>query len=117
MTDDSPTRRWSWLWLVAVCGASALLLVILGTKLSFFSDDWYFLLQRPGLSSHGGIDVLLAPHNGNLVAVDVVIYKALIGVFGLRSQLPFRLVFAGLIVAVGVWSTYWSASAWVGRPA
>ena len=102
MTDDSPTRRWSWLWLVAVCGASALLLVILGTKLSFFSDDWYFLLQRPGLSSHGGIDVLLAPHNGNLVAVDVVIYKALIGVFGLRSQLPFRLVFAGLIVAVGV---------------
>jgi len=69
---------------------SALLLVLLGTRLTFFSDDWYFLLQRPGLSAHAGIDVVLAPHNSNLVAVDVVIYKALVGAFGLRSQLPFR---------------------------
>lgn len=102
MADDSRPSRLLRLALVAICGASALLLVVLGTRLSFFSDDWYFLLQRPGLSSHGGIDVLLAPHNGNLVAVDVIIYKGLVGAFGLRSQLPFRLVLASLVVSVGV---------------
>ena len=34
--------------LALICAASALTLVILGTRLTFFADDWAFLLHRPG---------------------------------------------------------------------
>jgi hypothetical protein len=34
-----------------VCGASALVIVVLGTRLSFVNDDWYVLLWRPGLGA------------------------------------------------------------------
>src|SRR5437763_15383086 len=40
--------------LALVCMAGGLLVVVLRTRLTFFNDDWYFLLQRPGLESHGG---------------------------------------------------------------
>ncbi len=83
-------------------------------KLTFFNDDWYVLLQRPGLESHAGPDVLLAPHNGNLVALLVAIVKVLVAVFGLHSQLPFRIVSAACVVAVGV-LVYFLVSARVGR--
>src|SRR2546421_6205661 len=75
--------------LALVCMAGGLLVVVLRTRLTFFNDDWYFLLQRPGLESHGGGDTLLAPHNGNVVVLLAVMYKALVGVFGFGSQLPF----------------------------
>jgi hypothetical protein len=67
------------------------MVVVLGMKLSFFNDDWYFLLQRPGLESGGGLDTLLAPHNGNIVVLLAGLYKLLVAVFGLGTQLPFRL--------------------------
>jgi hypothetical protein len=66
--------------------------VVLGDRLSFFNDDWWFLFQRPGLESHGGLDALLAPHNSNLVLLPAIAYKLLIAVFGLSSQVPYRLV-------------------------
>lgn len=97
MRDLSPR------WLVALlCGAAASTVVVLGTRLTFFNDDWYFLLQRPGLESGGGIETVLAPHNGNLVAIPAILYKALQAIFGLHSQLPYRLVLALAIAALGV---------------
>jgi hypothetical protein len=48
--------------LFAICLAGVLVVVLLGTRLTFFNDDWYFLFQRPGLESHPGLDSLLAPH-------------------------------------------------------
>jgi hypothetical protein len=88
----------AWHLLGVICAASAVTLVLLGTKLTFFNDDWYFLLQRPGL----GMDSVFAPHNGHLSALAVLIYKALIELFGLESQLPYRLVLAGVVAALGV---------------
>jgi hypothetical protein len=82
-----------------LCIAAAVLIVVLGSRLSFFNDDWYFVLQRPGLESHGGIDSLLAAHNSNLVALTAVLYKVLVAVFGLSSQVPYRVV---LGLAIGV---------------
>jgi hypothetical protein len=56
--------------LLALVGtAGGVLVFVLRTRLTFFNDDWYFLLQRPGLESHGGLDTLLAPHNGNIVVL------------------------------------------------
>jgi hypothetical protein len=91
----------AWLLLIVMVTVSALIVVILGAKLTFFNDDWYFLLQRPGLESSGGLDTLLAPHNGNLVALLALSYKLLVGVFGLGSQLPFRLVMALTLAGLG----------------
>ena len=85
-----------------VCLGSFVAVVVLGTRLTFFNDDWYFLLQRPGLESQGGFDVLLAPHNSNLVFLAAGSYKLLVAVFGLGSQLPFRFLLGLGIVAVGV---------------
>lgn len=85
-----------------LCGLSAALLVVLGTRLTFFNDDWYMILQRPGLESHGGLDTLLAPHNGNMVVLFALIYKVLLAVFGMGSQLPFRLVGAAATVGLGI---------------
>lgn len=84
--------------LALICAASALTLVLLGTRLTFFNDEWAFLLQRPGFSA----DVLLEDHNGHLSVLLVLIYKVLVAVFGLDSQLPFRIVLSLTVVAVGV---------------
>ena len=84
--------------LALMCAASALTLVILGTRLTFFADDWAFLLDRPGWS----VDSLLRDHNGHLSVLPVAIYKVLVALFGLDSQLPFRLVLSLTVVAVGV---------------
>ncbi len=86
----------------ALCLAALAMVVVLGDRLTFFNDDWYFLLQRPGIESHGGLDTLLAPHNSNFVLLPALAYKLLVPVFGLGSQLPFRLVLGLLVVAVGV---------------
>lgn len=88
--------------LALLCMAGGLLVVVLRTRLTFFNDDWYFLLQRPGLESHGGLDTLLAPHNGNIVVLLAVMYKALVGAFGFGSQLPFGLVMGLTVAALGV---------------
>jgi hypothetical protein len=85
-----------------LCLLSAGLLIVLGTRLTFFNDDWYIILQRPGFESHGGLDTLLAPHNGNMVVLFVLIYKVLLAVFGMGSQLPFRLVAAAATVGLGI---------------
>ena len=88
--------------LFLVCLAAVLVVVLLGTRLTFFNDDWYFLFQRPGLESHGGLDTLLAPHNSQSVLLTALAYKVLVAVFGLSSQLPFRLVLGVAVAAVGV---------------
>jgi hypothetical protein len=81
-----------------ICAASAVTLVVLGTRLTFFNDDWFFLLQRPGLTA----DSVFTPHNGHLSALTVLLYKGLVALFGLGAQLPFRLVLAGAVVSVGI---------------
>jgi hypothetical protein len=87
---------------LVVCLVGLLVVVFLGTRLTFFNDDWYFLLQRPGLESHGGLDTLLAPHNSQSVVLTALAYKVLVALFGLSSQLPFRLVLGLAVAAVGV---------------
>jgi hypothetical protein len=98
--------------LALICAASALTLVLLGTRLTFFGDDWAFLLQRPGFSTQ----VLLDDHNGHLSVLSVLIFKLLVAVFGLDAQLPFRLVLSLAVSAVGV-VTYALVSERMGRVA
>ena len=93
---------WAALVMAVLVATAGGLIVVLGDRLSFFNDDWYFLFQRPGLESKPGIDSILAPHNSNLVAAPALIYKGLVAVFGLWAQAPFRVTLALFMCALGV---------------
>ena len=84
--------------LAILCAASALTLIVLGDRLTFFNDDWYILIQREGLNASSIFD----PHNQHLIAAPVVIYKTLIELFGFDDQLPFRVLLAASLVGLAV---------------
>ena len=80
--------------------------------LSFFGDEWDFLVDRRGMSP----SVLLKPHGPHLSLVPILIYKVLLHVFGGGSYLPFRMLAAFDIVILGLalgiacrarWGRWW----------
>jgi hypothetical protein len=73
--------------LVLLLLAAGLLLMYAGRYLTFFYDEWTFIMTRRG----GGIDTYLAPHNGHLSLFPVVVYKLLFATAGLRHYWPYRL--------------------------
>lgn len=83
------------LLLIWLFGASACLLLYLGTKLTFLLDDWDFLLYRQGFDA----DAILKPHGEHIVVLPVLIYKALLATVGMGSALPFRGVSIALFLA------------------
>jgi hypothetical protein len=82
----------------ALCLGSAVMIVALTAGLTFYNDEWYVLLLRPGFSA----DSILAPHNGHLSALPVLVYKGFAELFGLDSRLPFSLLLAASVAALGV---------------
>ncbi len=64
------------------------LLVYAGRHLTFFYDEWSFILTRRG----GSLDSFLSPHNGHLVAIPVIVYKLLFATVGLRHYTPYRVI-------------------------
>lgn len=60
--------------------------------LTFYLDDWEFVLHRRGW----GPGVFLRPHNEHLSALPILAYKVLLDVFGARSYAPFM----ALLIAV-----------------
>lgn len=77
------------IWLV---GASATLLLIWGSKLSFLLDDWEFLLYRRDWEG------IVEPHGEHIVVLPMLIYKALLATVGMESALPFRVVSVSLFL-------------------
>jgi hypothetical protein len=76
------------IFLAAAVTCSGAFLLILQSHLTFFADEWMFLLDRRGFST----DVFLDPHNEHIAIVPVAIYKALLALFGMDSALPFAIV-------------------------
>ena len=74
--------------LAAALACSATLLLIFQSKLTFFGDDWPFLLERRGMS----VGVFLDPHSNHIAVLPVAIYKSLLATFGMSSSLPFSVV-------------------------
>jgi len=77
---------------------SGVLLVVLGSKLSFLLDDWTYILGRRGFNA----DAFLAPDNEHLVAGPVALWQLLLNTFGMGSVLPFRIVSTALFL-LGAW--------------
>jgi hypothetical protein len=76
------------LCLAAAVACSATYLLILQSHLTFFADDWEFLLNRRDFS----VSVFLDPHNDHIAVIPVSIYKALLALFGMDSAVPFAIV-------------------------
>jgi hypothetical protein len=88
---SEPTGQPAVAALICLAGAAACsgaVLLILQSHLTFFADDWEFLLDRRGFSAA----VFLDPHNEHIVLAPVAIYKALLALFGMDSALPFAVV-------------------------
>lgn len=82
------------LLLVWLFGASACLLLYLGSKLTFLLDDWEFLLYRQGFDA----DAIMRPHGEHIVVLPVLIYKGLLATVGMDSALPYRFVAIALLL-------------------
>jgi hypothetical protein len=76
---------------VILAGASLVMLGILlyvGRWLLFWWDEWSFIFNRPDPT----LRAILAPFFDTFAAVPVLVYQALLAVFGLRTYLPYLLV-------------------------
>lgn len=62
-----------------------------GHGLTFFFDEWNFILDRTY-----SVDDLLRPHNGHLSLLPILVYNVLRSFFGLTSYVPYQI--AGLLV-------------------
>lgn len=82
------------LGLVWLIGISGFLLLLWGSKLTFFLDDWTFLVYRRGFDA----EAILEPHGEHIVVAPVLVYKALLATFGMDSAFPFRVVSTGLFL-------------------
>lgn len=80
--------------LIWLFGASACLLLYLGSKLTFLLDDWEFLLYRRGFNA----DAIFRPHGEHIVVLPVLIYKGLLATVGMGSALPYRVVSTALFL-------------------
>jgi hypothetical protein len=88
-----------WAPFLVTLGA-VLLLVWLGRDMTFYHDEFAFLLLRD-LS----IDGIFGPHNEHLSATLVVLYRTLLGTFGIGSYWPYLAVTFALHVVVA-WIVY-----------
>jgi hypothetical protein len=86
------------LLLAAAMLASGLLLVVWGSHLSFFLDDWTYILYRRDFSA----DAFFIDANEHLVAGPVAVWKLLLSGFGLGSALPYRVVSTAMFL-LGAW--------------
>src|SRR5687767_14538119 len=58
--------------LAAALAVAVSYLLVKGAPLTWWSDDWAFVMRRHGLTA----DTFLAPHNGHLALFHVIPYKA-----------------------------------------
>jgi hypothetical protein len=73
------------------------------SDLTFWRDEWAFILDRRG----SGIDTYLDPFVEQLLAIPVASYKLLIALFGIESPIPFQvastLVFLASVVVLFIY--------------
>jgi hypothetical protein len=63
-------------------------LMLAGRHLTFFYDEWDFIVDRRG----AGLGTFLDPHNEHIALFGVIVYKLLFAIVGLRHYWPYRMV-------------------------
>ena len=87
-------RRPGLVLLAAVLFLGGVLLTVWGWRLSFFLDDWVFLINRRGSLEA----MLLDPHGENVVIGLTLVYRVLAELFGMSSAVPYRSVLILLVL-------------------
>jgi hypothetical protein len=86
------------LLLAAAMAVAGVIIVVLGSKLTFILDDWTYILYRREFNA----DAFFTPANEHLVAGAVVVWKLLLSGFGMGSLVPFRVVSTAMLL-LGDW--------------
>ena len=95
---------------------SGVLLLHWLSRLTFWRDEWGFLLHRRGWS----VGTFLDPAVEHLVAIPILIYKLLLSTAGMDSPVPFQVVAVALfLMSVGLLFVYVRSrvGAWLGLAA
>lgn len=79
--------RAAWGVLLAAVGLSAFMILYWSRGETFYADDWTYIVARQGW----GLKTLFYPTVGHLIVLPLVLFKALLEIFGADSALPFRL--------------------------
>ena len=79
-----------WLAFAAVALVAFGLVMAAGHGLTFFFDEWTWILDRRDVT----VDTLLQPHYGHLSLVPVAMYQVLFHTVGLRHYWPYRVMIA-----------------------
>jgi hypothetical protein len=87
------TDRLCWAVLGVAMAAAAGLILYLNRGTTFFVDQLVFLYTTPGL----GVDNVLDPHNGHLIATTRLAYKAILETFG-ADYVAFRVLAVGSVL-------------------
>ena len=90
---SSASRPWALtrapeLLLAAAALCSGVLLVTLASQMTWRYDDWFVIL----VGSDWSLDALFNPQYEHIILARNVIYKAMLGTFGLGSQVPFAIL-------------------------
>jgi hypothetical protein len=82
---------------------SAVVLIALGWRLTFFQDVWDVLIGRQSWSAHD----LLVPHNEHLIVFQAIVEKLFVEIFGMRNAHP-EMIFmtATLLASAGLVYVY-----------
>lgn len=90
LVDDA--RRTGVVALALLLAAAGVLLLYAGRHLTFYYDEWSFVVTR----RVGGLHTYLDPHNGHFSLFPVLVYKLLFAIVGLRHYWPYRLIAVAL---------------------
>jgi hypothetical protein len=90
--------------LAIALGAIAYIALILMTRnFTFFADEWNIIFRPSEWSG----DSLFAPFNEHIYVAPIVIYKVLLGAFGMSALWPFQTVnLVALLIVVGLVFVY-----------
>lgn len=84
---DRLRRLWPLAALAAVCAASAVAILFAERGLTFFYDEWDWVLGRRPWT----LAAFLKPHNEHLMVFPVAVYKALFATAGITHYWPYAL--------------------------
>lgn len=87
-----------WSALCVAVAVAAILILSLDSRLTFIADDWELLVARDGLS----VATVFEPFHENIVVGPALVYKLLLGTFGMSSAMPFYVVSISLFLASAV---------------
>jgi hypothetical protein len=89
-----------WLWVHLGTLAAAVPLLAWVNRDQWFSGDEWQIVTTNGLGSNPSRASIFAPHFEHWASLGILVYKALYGVFALRTYVPYVAVFIAVILTV-----------------